>query len=166
MPPKRNPIIERDLQDRLKWARSLPVGRFEGKIGAFYWIGPDNFHYVPDRTAPFAFIRASGERIQPDEFDTDMGSVVAILSMASSGGYVSRTSHLPGWLPHDWEFDQHHAAKSDKSFEDVNLTLAEAMVTMMDLGMCRRSYHDVINVHHGVSSVFGLRMWNGKRIAR
>lgn len=160
--PARDPLNERIRQERIEWARSLPVGRFEGRVGAFYWIAPDQFSYVPDQALPFAFIRANGERIAPREFTTDLGTVAALASIASSCGYVSRTSHAPAWLPHDWDFEQHHKGVSVKSFEEANLTLAEAIKTMQEAGLCRRSLHDIINVYQAVMSPIARAMWGGK----
>lgn len=140
----------------LEWVASLPVGTFAG-IPVVQWVSPDNFLYIPHPSDPLRFYRANGERIQPEAMFTDGGSVRSILQPIAG---VTRWSHGSAWLIHDWDFDAHHLGISTRTFEEVNLTLAEAMRTLQVAGIVQDRPDDILNTYQAVSSAFGRAVWD------
>ncbi len=135
-----------------------PAGRFEnvGRI-LLRWERPDWFEYLPDTAAPFRFIRASGEAIEPGRMITDGGSVPRWF-WAKEG--LSPWGHVPAFLVHDWEFDRHHAGAA-KSFDDVRDTIAEALKTLMETGVTPRSEATFRIIYAGVNSWIAKKLWAG-----
>jgi hypothetical protein len=134
------------------------VGRFENIDRIFLrWERPDWFEYVPDADKPFSFTRASGEAIVPGRMLTDGGSVPRWF-WAKEG--LSPWCHVPAFLLHDWEFDQHHAGV-EKSFDDVRGTIAEALKTLMETGVTARSEATFRMIYAGVSSWIAKKVWAG-----
>ena len=132
---------------------NLPVGRFEGSF-SLRWIGPEEFLYLPALN-PFRFIRASGEVVRPDIMLTDGGTIAPILQVASG---VSRWGYAWAFMIHDWEWER--VQYPGKSFEEVNLTLAEAMRTMQVAhGWMPNRWADIVNVYRGVSLPVVKRRW-------
>lgn len=98
------------------------------------WVGMDEFVFVPDRTAPFAYRTSAalgGRLITPGLMRTDGGSIPRVLrghTRFSSWGYA------PAFLIHDWIF---HAKKAQVTtehswtFEESADVLGEIMRTMM-----------------------------------
>jgi len=117
------------------------------------WIKPERFRYIPDDDA-LTFHRANGEIITPREMETDGGSIMPILQILSG---VSRWSYAWAFLIHDWEWEIRHA--SGKTFEEVNLTIVEAMRTMQVMGMLPNRPTAIINVYRGVMSSVARRSW-------
>lgn len=132
--------------------RALPVGRFTGGF-SLRWLGHERFRYIPDPD-PLTFYRANGEVITPQEMDTDGGTILPILQVVSG---VSRWSYAWAFLIHDWEWEIRRV--SEKSFEETNLTLAEAMRTMQIMGLLPDQPHAILNVYRGVMSAAARRRW-------
>ena len=139
--PSHHTLRKKAKAKREKFIKNLNTGRFEGK---FYleWIAPDLFRYHPDPDDPFRFIRHDKdgneiETVEPKEMETDGGSIPRIV-WALPG--FSPWEYGPAYMLHDWEFEAHDLAQNDpdftfdKSFEEVNLTLAEAIWTLMNVG--------------------------------
>lgn len=137
----------------LEWVKALPPGRFSGGF-SLRWLGPERFRYTPDNDA-LTFYRANGEIITPREMETDGGTILPILQVLSG---VSRWSYAWAFLIHDWEWEIRRAP--GKSFEEVNLTLAEAMRTMQVMGVLPDRPTDIINVYRGVMSSVARRRWS------
>lgn len=134
--------------------QALPVGRFTGGF-SLRWLGPERFRYLPDAD-PLTFYRANGEVITPQEMETDGGTILPILQVLSG---VSRWSYAWAFLIHDWEWEIRRV--SAKTFEETNLTLAEAMRTMQAMGLLPNQPQDILNVYRGVMSTPARRRWNG-----
>jgi len=77
--PGRDFHKKRLKQRQKKFVEGLNIGEFTGHF-TLTWIGPELFKYVPDPEDPFKYIRNKGpgkrhEIIQPDEMETDGGSI-------------------------------------------------------------------------------------------
>lgn len=142
----RNLARLRSKRDR-DWVAALPVGRFSGGF-SLRWLGPERFRYLPDDD-PLTFHRANGEVITPGEMVTDGGTIVPVLQVLAG---VSRWSYAWAFLIHDWEWKIRRA--SGMSFAEVNLTLAEAMLTMQIMSLLPDRPTDIANVYRGVMSVY------------
>ena len=154
-----------------RFIRSLPVGRFEGKF-ALEWIAPDLFLYKPDTHNPFRYVRMNKqgqelEIIQPCEMETDGGSIPRIVQPIPG---LSSWEYGPAYLIHDWEFEAYDRSREDvnftfdKSFEAVNLTLAEAIWTLMKEGYMdfpkpKTNKHNVYTIYKAVMSPIGRAIW-------
>jgi hypothetical protein len=154
----------------LKWAfKSFPDwrrrGRFSGEIG-LNWRGPLNYHFRNDKG--FVFERGmhpdefkpTGEIIVPGEMDTDGGSIPRFAWILPR---LDPWTYMPAYLIHDWEFQAHHNKESNKTFEEVNATLVEAVYTLMVAGVTDYSGFDLRLIYDGVSSPLGRAVWDGTR---
>lgn len=161
MPPRhpaRDPLNERIRQERIEWARSLPVGQFEGRY-SLDWIGPDLFRlWWPDQSRPFRFIRANGEVYQPPEMTTDGGTIAPILQVFSG---ITRWQYGHAVVIHDgiWEVRD---SEPVADFETSNLILAEAMRTMQVMGIVPDRPQDIVTVYQAVMSPIARAMWDGR----
>jgi len=166
-------LIRRRLQKKVeKFVKGLPMGEFQGKFN-LQWIGPNLFQYTPDAHDPFRYLRKNDkgeviETITPKPMDTDGGSIPQIAQLIPG---LSPWEYGPAYMIHDWEFEAHDLAQIlpdftfDKSFEEVNLTLAEAIWTLMNKGYLDypKPAVNVQNVHKiywGVMSPFGREIWD------
>jgi hypothetical protein len=151
--------------------KSLNLGEFAGDF-RLKWVGPSNFQYIPDPDDPFRFIRhdENGEVrgvVQPEKMRTTGGSVPKIIQLVPG---LSSWDYGPAYMIHDWEFEAHDRGKEPgatryrKSFKQVNLTLAEAIWTLMIRGYKRnkkpkKNANNVVAVYRGVSSAIGRAIW-------
>jgi hypothetical protein len=137
---------------------ATPAGTFQN-LDAIHlrWLQPDWFEYTPDPERPFSFTRSSGEVITPGLMLTDGGTIPRPLWVASE---FSPWCYTPGFLVHDWEFDQHHAQASAKTFEDVRDTLAEGLKTLMEIKLCPKSERIFSAIYAGVSSGIAQGLWD------
>jgi len=154
-------IQDRIRQERLAWARSLPVGQFAGDH-RLKWIGCELFDYFPEPD-PLRFVRANGQIIQPGRYDTDGGTVNVFLQLVSG---VTRWKYGLPFIIHDWMWHVRGTSQALGDFGESNLVLAEAMRTMMHLRIVESNYHDIINVYTAVQSPIARRMWNKGITAR
>ena len=105
------------------------------------------------------------EIIQPGPMTTDGGSI-PIAAQIITG----RTpwEYGPAYMIHDWEFHRHDVDSGfRKSFKQVNLTLAEAIWTLMNTGYLnykkpRKNYRNVHTIYSGVMSPIARAIWNEK----
>lgn len=141
---------------QLRWARGLPVGRFEGGY-TLRPVGPERFWLTPD-PGGFRFIRASGESLVVGAHESDGASVGPFLQLVSG---VTRWKYYLATPLHDFGFVQHHKGLWPYSLEETNLMFIEAMKTMMTNGMVPLNLNDLINVYVAVMSPVGRAVWNG-----
>lgn len=132
-------------------------GTFQGK----YTLEPRgklSYLYRPDPSDPYRFTRNTGQVIQPGVMTTDGGSVPRLAWLIPD---IDPWTYIDAYVLHDWEFLTHHCdPNAEESFEAVNLTLAEAIYTMM---MCKRvdsDWRKVELVFRAVSSFVGRELWN------
>ena len=157
----------------LKFAMLRLQGKFPDwqKVGKFTntpeieWRGPRNYYFRNDPNALFSFERGldadkfvpSGEVIIPGDMQTDGGSVPRVVWFTGLDPWV----YLPAYLIHDWEFEEHHLGGVDKSLEQVNLTLLEAVYTLMKTDMAPMNPFHLRLIWDGVASPIGQEVWDG-----
>ncbi len=169
--PRRDATIRRFRQRRDRFIASLHTGRFLGRF-RLQWIGPNLFEYEPDPADPFRYERMDKdgnviETIQPGTMTTDGGSIPRLAQ--GLPGY-SPWEYGPAYLIHDWEFEAHDRAREggppfNKSFEEVNLTLAEGILTLMRHGYLNYekpavSKDHVYSIYNAVNSDIGRAIWD------
>lgn len=164
--PRPNQSAARHKRTQEKFVKDLLKGKFEGHF-RLEWTGPESFTYHPDPDDPFRYTRfkANGKKeiIQPEKMWTDGGSI-PIAAQALTG----RTpwEYGPAFMIHDWEFHRHDIDPSfKKSFKQANLTLAEAIWTLMNDGYLRykkpkKSPKNVLTIHAGVCSPIAKAIWD------
>ena len=136
----------------------LPTGTFSGKLDV-EWIAPNQFIYRPHRFDPLIYSTADGHKIQPRAMFTDGGSIPRLFWSVSGFG---PWDFAPGYIIHDWLFEQHHCKESDwqsYDFPSSALILAEAIKTQMVKAGDRDSTI-VWAVHEAVSSPIARRLWD------
>lgn len=150
------------------FVEELNIGEFSGRF-MLEWGGPESFIYHPDANDPFRYTRNLGggktEVIEPGPMKTDGGSIPIVAQVLTG-----RTpwEYGPAYLIHDWEFYRHDVDESfRKSFKQVNLTLAEAIWTLMNKGYLnnrkpKKDYRNVYTIYAGVSSFVGRAIWDAK----
>ncbi len=147
-------------RERTAFVKSLSVGEFVGKF-RLEWLGPGRWRYWPDHVDPFAFRRASGQVIIPEDMTTDGGSVPRLFWPLPG---LSPWDYGPAFMLHDWEFFAHDQGMKTQTFEEVNLTLAEAIKTLMVMGFkgttVRYNAHALLTIHQAVSSPIGRKIWD------
>lgn len=114
----------------LFYART-PPGKFSGKLYV-EWIAPNEFIYRPDDVDPLVFLTADGRKIQPQLMYTNGGSIPRLFWSAQGYG---PWDFAPGFIIHDWLFEQHHCKGGDWDKYDLNdaaTVLAEAMKSQME----------------------------------
>lgn len=150
---------------------SLNIGEFQGDF-SLEWISPEQFQYIPDSNDPFRYLRKDKqgnviETITPQTMKTSGGSIPQIAQVALG---TTAWEYGPAYMIHDWEFLAHDKARDtpsfqfDKSFEEVNLTFAEAIWTLMNIGykgeQADRDKAKVQFVYSGVMSPIGRYIWD------
>ena len=169
--PAPDSVQKRFRRRRDRFIDALSTGRFLGHF-RLQWIGPDLFAYEPDPADPFRYVRMDRngneiEIIQPEAMTTDGGSIPRIAQ--GLPGY-SPWEYGPAYLIHDWEFEAHDRARRgemdfDKSFEEVNRTLAEGILTLMrhgylDYAKPAISKDHVFSIYNAVNSAIGRGIWD------
>ncbi len=149
-----------------RFINSLNIGAFTGR---FYlsWSGPNHFMYHPDAADPFTYHRkdANGavvEQITPKAMTTDGASIPRLVWPIPG---FSPWDYGPAHIIHDWEFQAHDDGLTDKSFEEVNLTFAEAMLTLMRVGYLetakpRENLDALYTIFSFVNSSLGRKVWD------
>jgi hypothetical protein len=134
------------------------TGTFSGKLDV-EWIAPNQFIYRPHPTSPLVFTAADGKRYQPREMFTDGGSIPRLFW--SSPGYAP-WDFAPGYIIHDWLFEQHHCKEGDwqtVTFERSAEILAEAIKTQMEAA--NKSDSTLVwAVHAAVLTPVAREMWD------
>ena len=116
--------------------KKLKTGKFVG-APAVIWNGFDAENKRPTflyRPSDFAYVTASGRRIQPGLMDTDGGSVPKVLH---SVGSFNPWTYGPAFLIHDWIFVAHQCGTSpdnDIDFDTSANIMAEGIKTLMEVG--------------------------------
>ncbi len=166
--PAGNQARRRAEQRHKKFVDELNMGEFRGHF-SLEWIGPELFNYHPDPNDPFQYIRNKGnnkkEVIQPGPMTTDGGSIPVIAQF-----FTGRTpwEYGPAFMIHDWEFHRHDVDPGfRKSFKQVNLTLAEAIWTLMNNGYLKykkpkKDFRHVYTIYSGVMSPIAKDIWDEK----
>ncbi|MFM2013492.1 MAG: hypothetical protein RLZZ396_2276 [Planctomycetota bacterium] len=134
-------------------------GEFLGDPPSLAILGDQHYLYVPhsNPTKRFRYRRYDGTVIEPGRMRTDAGSVPRLAWLIEG---LDPWTYVYAYLVHDWEFLQHHCnADFAKSFEDVNETLAEGMVTLMKSGKTPADWRKVAVVSNAVSSWVGRGIW-------
>src|SRR5687767_1631448 len=80
------------------------TGVFSGKLDV-EWIAPNQFIYRVHPTNPLTFVTADGRTIRPRTMYTDAGSIPRLFWSSPSLG---PWDFAPGYIIHDWLFEQHH----------------------------------------------------------
>ena len=135
-----------------------PTGRFAGKL-TVEWIEPNQFIYRPDPQQPLVYTTSDGRKIQPRLMYTDAGSVPRLFW--SSPG-LGPWDFAPGYIIHDWLFEQHHCKEGDWQQYDFKRSadiLAEAMKTQMQKS-AKPDPTIVWAVHEAVSSEIARNLWD------
>lgn len=134
------------------------TGEFRG-LPTLVWVGANRFRFVQDATKkPFEFIRSNGETVRPQDMFTDGGSVPRLIQPLPG---FSAWDYGAAFIIHDWEFEAHHKGISNKSFDDVNLTLAEGIKTLMDSGIVEKNTFALYAIWAAVSSPVAKQIWDG-----
>ncbi|MCX7672743.1 MAG: DUF1353 domain-containing protein [Thiobacillaceae bacterium] len=134
----------------------FPVGRFEGEP-TLVWIGADRFLHLPRPEAPFRFVRANGETIEPGRMFTDGGSIPRTLWSVPN---LSPWTYGPAFLVHDWLFDLHHCGRSPYGFEEVRDIMLEGVRTLMETGVAPKSRLTFDLIYTGIDSPVARAIWN------
>ena len=149
--------------DSLGWKLYKAVRRKNWRPGEFIntptieAIGGREYVFRFNPHAPFAFKRYSGEVIVPHTMVTDGGSIPSCIWSLGLDPWI----YMGAYLIHDWEYMAHHANPNyAKTFEDVNDTLAEAILTLMVNKMAPENWWNLTAAYTGVSSLFGRTVWN------
>lgn len=135
-----------------------PTGAFTGKL-TVEWIEPNVFVYRPDPVAPLVYTTSDGRKIQPRTMLTDAGSVPRLFW--SSPGF-GPWDFAPGYIIHDWLFEQHHCKEGDwqsYDFERSARILAEGMKTQM-IKAGKPEPTIVWAVYTAVSSEVAKKLWD------
>lgn len=140
----------------LSFFENIEVGSFNG-IPHLRWVGPDRFEFFQDTSNLFQFHRYNGETITPEKMYTDGGSIPRIVQSMPN---LSPWEYGPAFIIHDWEFEAHHRNLNQKTFDDVNRTLAEGIKTLMELGIVQKNYIALYTIWLAVSSQIAKSIWN------
>lgn len=142
---------------QLFYARTL-IGTFTGKL-TVEWIEPNVFIYRPDAIAPLVYTTSDGRKIQPRLMLTDAGSIPRLFwSTPGLGPW----DFAPGYIIHDWLFEQHHCKEADWQLYDFKRSaeiLAEAMKTQM-VKAGKPEPTVVWAVYEAVSSDIARNLWD------
>ena len=135
-----------------------PTGSFSGRL-TVEWIAPNQFIYRPDKVNPLIYVASDGHKIQPELMYTDGGSIPRLLWSAPGLG---PWDFGPGYIIHDWLFEQHHCKVGDWAtidFPKSATILAEALKTQM----VKASESDaslVYVIYEAVRSPIAEKLWN------
>jgi hypothetical protein len=135
------------------------TGAFSGKL-TVEWIAPNQFIYRPDKDAPLVFTTPEGRRVQPQLMYTDGGSIPRLFWSAPSLG---PWDFAPGYIIHDWLFQQHHCQSGDWQSYDFPKSaqiLAEAIKTQMEKAGSPEPTI-VFAIYEAVRSPIAEGLWNG-----
>jgi hypothetical protein len=128
------------------------------------WIQPEVFLFIPHATAPFAFTRHNGERIEPRRMFTDGGSIPKLVQWYAN---LDPWGYAPAYLLHDWLYELHHdeianKKKPSRTFEDTNAVLMEAITTLVTMELCPSDALANAMISIAVGSAFARSLWNAK----
>jgi hypothetical protein len=142
----------------IRGIHNYPIGQFKNIARArLKWVEPNSFEFIPKQNAAFEFVRSNGDRVIPENFFTDGGSIPRLLRWSDE---LDPFGSLPAYLLHDWEFDLDHCERTTKSFKDVNSTLMEALRTLMELGIIQYNAFVFWMIETGVNSWVARAAWD------
>ena len=121
------------------------------------WHGPRDYQFKQYPEDEFYFARQSKEKITPDAMNTDGGSIPRLAWIIPG---LSPWDYLPAYIVHDWEFLAHHRKLTNKTFEEVNLTLAEGIYTLWQAGLAHSDFVRIEIIYQAVSSPIGRKLWD------
>lgn len=134
------------------------TGSFAGKL-TVEWVRPNLFIYRPDKDDPLRFTAPDGRVIQPRLMYTDGGSIPRLFWSAPDFG---PWDFAPGYIVHDWLFQQHHCQVGDwqdYDFPKSATILAQGMKTQMEkAGQPEPTV--VFAVYEAVRSPIAENLWN------
>ena len=134
------------------------TGTFSGKL-TVEWIEPNLFIYRPDAQSPLVYTTSDGRTIKPRVMYTDGGSIPRPFWSAPGLG---PWDFAPGYIIHDWLFEQHHCQEGDWASYDFARSaavLAEAMKTQM--AKADQAEPAIVwAVYEAVSSPVARELWN------
>lgn len=137
---------------------TVPVGSFSGDL-VVQWVAPNYFIYRQSTERPLVYTTSTGVKIQPRTMYTDGGSIPRLFWSAPS---LAPWDFGPGYVIHDWLFEQHHCRESDWISFDLKRAadiLAEAMKTQMVM-TGKSDPTTVWAVHAAVESPVAESLWN------
>lgn len=134
------------------------TGSFAGKL-TVEWVQPNLFIYRPDKDDPLRFTAPDGRVIQPQLMYTDGGSIPRLFWSAPDFG---PWDFAPGYIIHDWLFQQHHCQVGDWQdfdFPKSATVLAQGMKTQMEKAG-KPEPTVVFAVYEAVRSPIAENLWN------
>lgn len=144
--------------------KQTPTGHFVGKL-TVEWVAPNQFIYRPDKDVPLVYTASDGRRIQPELMYTDGGSIPRLFWSAPSLG---PWDFAPGYIVHDWLFQQHHCRIGNWQSYDFSQSatiLAEGIKTQMEkAGTPEPSI--VYAIYEAVRSPIAESLWNNSPCRR
>lgn len=146
---------EDDVRAKLLGVDFEHAGEFGGRF-TLEWLSPRDYAYTPVPGDEFYFKRASGEIIKPTAMHTDGGTIPRLVWSLPN---LSPWDYLPAYIIHDYEYVMHHEGDTKHSFEEVNLTLAEAVYTLMATKVVPMNRFSIWLIYQAVSSVVGRQIW-------
>jgi enamine deaminase RidA (YjgF/YER057c/UK114 family) len=147
---------------------ALDTGSFTG-LPTVRWNAMDDFRFIADPAAPFAYTTGRGRRIEPRLMETDGGSIPRILRGFKK---LSPWGYAPAFIIHDWIFTAHQCGlepDNDLAFSDSARILAEAMKTLMEAGYrnfdgrlakLEKSAAALYLIYLAVDSFIARKRWN------
>jgi hypothetical protein len=127
------------------------------------WHGPLDYEFEQYPDDDFYFVRQCKETITPQAMNTDGGSIPRLAWIIPG---LSPWDYLPAYIIHDWEFVAHHQHLSKKTFEEVNLTLAEGIYTLWQTGVAHSDLVRIQIIYGAVSSYIGRKLWDQPGLAQ
>ena len=135
------------------------TGTFVGRLDV-EWVEPNLFIYRPNDKDPLVFTTSEGLKIQPRTMYTDGGSIPRLFW---STPMLGPWDFAPGYIIHDWLFEQHHCQEAgwDKvDFPHSAQILAEAIKTQMVKSDTQEATV-VWAIYEAVRSPVAEKLWDG-----
>ena len=135
------------------------TGTFSGRLDV-EWIAPNQFIYRVHPTNPLTFVTPDGKVIRPRTMYTDGGSIPRLFW---SSPMLGPWDFAPGYIIHDWLFEQHHCKEGedwkDYDVDRAALVLAQAIKTQMVKGEGSDPVV-VYAIYEAVRTPVAHRLWN------
>ena len=134
------------------------TGSFTGKL-TVEWVAPNQFIYRPDKDDPLQYKTSDGRTIKPQLMYTDGGSIPRLFWSAPDLG---PWDFAPGYIIHDWLFQQHHCQIDDwqsYDFPKSAQVLAEGIKTQMEKAS-KPEPTIVLAIYEAVRSPVAENLWN------
>jgi hypothetical protein len=132
------------------------TGKLEGKID-LQWVEPNYFAYIKDPSDPLTYYPPGMPAIIPQDMYTDGGSIPRVFwSIPKFGPW----DYGPGYVIHDWLFENHHCGDKSISFEQSATLLSQVMKTQMEADASMRDPNVLWLVHEAVLSPIAQKVWD------